>query len=480
MQGHGQAFAQVAFQMLAKKTVPSPDLACHACLCAYFHYMTKPPIARAVAVPARRVSRLGRLGAMAAGVAGNMALGGIAQLGQGHRPNMRDLLLTPRNFNNIANQLAHMRGAAMKIGQLMSMDTGDVLPPEIAQIMARLRDNAHIMPPAQLKKVLNTQWPTGWLSQFAKFDVHPIAAASIGQVHRAHLKTGEDLAIKVQYPGVAQSIDSDVANVGALIRMSGLLPKGFDLAPYLEEGRAQLHDETDYLREADNLALFGRLLADDPGFLVPLNIPEWSTPQILAMTHVTGLPIEDAVTQPQHIRDQIAHALIDLTLREMFQFGVMQTDPNFANYLYDPAAARVVLLDFGATRVIAPTVIDQYRRLITAGLNRDTAAVTDISLEIGFIAPDTPATHSTHIVQMIQLVMDTLCNQRPLAFAETQLSHQMQAHGLALADDGFVPPPLPIDVVLLQRKFGGMFLLARRLQARVDVVALLHHSLEQC
>ena len=432
---------------------------------------------RAVAVPARRVSRLGRLGAMTAGIAGNMAIGGIAQLGQGQRPNMRKLLLTPRNFNNIANQLAHMRGAAMKIGQLMSMDTGDVLPPEIAQIMARLRDNAHTMPPAQLKKVLNTEWPAQWLKSFAKFDVHPIAAASIGQVHRAQLKDGRDLAIKVQYPGVAQSIDSDVANVGALIRMSGLLPKGFDLAPYLEEGRKQLHEETDYAREGESLALFGRLMGDDPGFRVPGHIPEWSTRQILAMTHVTGIPIETAIDQPQETRDQIAHALIDLTLRELFQFGIMQTDPNFANYMYDPASGEIVLLDFGATRTLAPNVIDQYRRLIDAGLESDPATLAEISTQIGFFAADTAAQHSTRIVQMIQVVMDMLVQNRPFDFTDTALSRQMQEHGMALADDGFVPPPLPIDVLLLQRKFGGMFLLANRLGARVDVAGLLNHHL---
>ena len=414
---------------------------------------------------------------MTAGIAGNMALNGVAQLGQGRRPSMRGLLLTPQNITRVADQLAKMRGAAMKIGQLMSMDTGDVLPPELAQIMARLRDNAHSMPPAQLKQVLNTQWRENWLGAFQKFDVRPIAAASIGQVHRAQLKDGRDLAIKVQYPGVARSIDSDVANVGALIRMSGLVPKGIDLAPYLEEARKQLHEETDYAREGAQLAEFGRLLEDAEQFVVPQMHADWSTPNILAMEYVAGIPIEEAVSEPQDRRDQIAHDLIELTLKELFDFGLMQTDPNFANYLYDPDSGRIVLLDFGATRAIDPATADQYRRLMRAGLADDPEALTGVALEIGFISSQTQETHRAQVIRMIRLVFSALKDGPKVDFTKKDLSQQMQAEGMALAESGFVPPPLPIDVLLLQRKFGGMFLLAARLGAKVDVIEVLKQAL---
>jgi len=355
--------------------------------------MDDTPDQSGLAVPSGRLARFTRLGSMTAGVAGSMAVNGVAQLGRGRRPVMRDLLLTPRNIGRVADELAKMRGAAMKIGQLMSMDTGDVLPPELAQIMARLRDDAHFMPPAQLKQVLNAQWRPNWLRDFQKFDVRPIAAASIGQVHRARLKDGRDLAVKVQYPGVAQSIDSDVANVGALIKMSGLLPKGFALDPYLEDARKQLHEETDYAREGAQLARFGALLEGHRDFTVPALQPDWSTPDILAMTYVPGAAIEDLHDASQEVRDAVATALIKLTLEELFRFGLMQTDPNFANYRYDAATGRIVLLDFGATREIAPEIQRQYRDLMHAGLAGDRDAMCAAITEIGFVTAETAADH---------------------------------------------------------------------------------------
>ncbi|MGA9412689.1 MAG: AarF/ABC1/UbiB kinase family protein [Roseobacter sp.] len=412
---------------------------------------------------------------MTAGIAGNMALNGLAQFSQGQRPNMRDLLLTPRNINRVAEQLAQMRGAAMKIGQLMSMDSGEILPPELAQIMARLRNDTHFMPPAQLKQVLNAQWSHNWLKSFERFDVRPIAAASIGQVHRAQLKDGRDMAIKVQYPGVAKSIDSDVANVGALMRVSGLLPKGFEIAPYLEEARKQLHEETDYAREANQLEQFSTLIAKRSGFVCPHLHRDWSTPEILSMSYVSGLPIDETLHLTQQTRDRIAERMIKLTLEEMFDFGVMQTDPNFANYLYDPETDQIVLLDFGAAREIDPKIAAQYRDLIAAGLGGNRPRIAQVAQDIGFFAEDTQDVHRDQIVDMIAFVFQTLAQARPFDFTRNNLSTRMQTMGMQLAESGFIPPPLPIDILLIQRKLGGMFLLAKRLGARVDAATLLEH-----
>lgn len=444
----------------------------------YFLAMTdKPTFGRAVPVPARRISRLSRIGSMAAGVAGNMALNGVARLGQGERPKMRDLLLTPGNIQRIADELARMRGAAMKLGQLISMDTGDVFPPELAEIMARLRAQADFMPPAQLKKVLQANWPADWLQSFSKFDVRPIAAASIGQVHRARLKDGGEVAVKVQYPGVAQSIDSDVANVAALIRVSGLLPKGFEIASYVEEARKQLHEETDYLAEGAHLERFSEMLADDDRFIVPKLHRAWTTEDILTMSFIESRPIEDAEGLDQKVRDQIAYEMIDLMLTELFDYRLMQTDPNFANYRFQPETSKIVLLDFGATRSLSREIVEQYRRLMAAGLDGDRDALTEVALEIGFFAADTEPRHSARVLNMMEMVFGAIADEPIYRFGNPELSRRMNREGQALSEEGFVPPPLPIDVLYLQRKFAGIFLLAAKLHAQVPVAQLVRRHL---
>lgn len=429
--------------------------------------------ARARTVPSGRLSRLARLGSMATGVAGNTALSSLKDLARGNRPNYREALLTPTNIRRIADDLARMRGAAMKIGQLLSMDTGDLLPPELAEVMARLRADADYMPPKQLKSVLTENWGPGWLQHFSHFDVRPIAAASIGQVHRAQTHDGRDMAIKVQYPGVARSIDSDVANVGTLVKMSGLLPKGFELDPYLDEARSLLREEADYRREAQSLMDFHRLLDGHEAFVLPQLYEDLTTETVLAMSYVASVPIEDAGALAQEHRDRIAEHLMELVLRELFEFGQMQTDPNYANYRFDPEGDRIVLLDFGATRRFGSQVAERFRQLIQAGLAGDRAALTQAAQEIGFLGPDTPPEYNEAVTDMIAMVFDSLGETALFDFADTGLTRALNAAGKDLAKQEIVPPPVPMDVLYLQRKFGGSFLLAHRLKARVGMRALL-------
>ncbi|MGR3433577.1 MAG: ABC1 kinase family protein [Shimia sp.] len=421
-------------------------------------------------IPSSRAARLGGLSTMTAGVAGRMAVGAAGELIQGRRPEMRDLLLTPANVGRIADRLARMRGAAMKVGQLISMDTGEMLPPELADLMARLRAEADPMPPRQLKAVLTEAWGADFVRRFERFDTRPIAAASIGQVHRARTRDGRDLAIKVQYPGVARSIDSDVDNVAALIRMSGLLPAGLRIDGLMAEAKAQLHEEADYTREAAQMARFAAALAGDDRFVVPEPQADLSTGSVLAMTFVPGRPIEAAIDGPEAVRDGLMTRLIELLFRELFELGFMQTDPNFANFLYD--GDRVVLLDFGATRDVPPALAEGYRALLRAALAGDRDGLAAAALRLGFYGPDTQAHHRAMVLGLMEEVFGRMA-QPVFGFADPGLMAALHERGTEMSRErDFIHIP-PTDVLFLQRKFAGLFLLGGKLGARVPVRALL-------
>lgn len=435
--------------------------------------MTSPNAPRGRAVPQTRAGRLARLGALTTGVAGGMAAEAARRIAAGERPRARDLLLTPSNARRVADQLAQMRGAAMKVGQMMSMEGGDVLPPEWAAILSRLRDQADFMPPRQLKKVLVEEWGADFLRLFRRFDVWPIAAASIGQVHTAEAKDGRRLAVKVQYPGVARSIDSDVDNVHGLIRMSGLAPKSLNLAPLMEEAKRQLHEEADYEREAQYMRLYAARIGDDAAFAIPAPQADLTTKRILAMTFLPGAPIEDLARASQKERDRAAASLMNLTLRELFDFRLMQTDPNFANYRFDGATGRIVLLDFGATRDIAPDIAEGYRAILGAGMAGDMAAVETASLSLGFIPSSASAEMRARMMAMAATVFQPLRQPGPFDFGDGALAARLRDEGHEFAMTHVIDEIPRIDALFIQRKLGGVYLLAHRLRARVDVNAML-------
>lgn len=421
------------------------------------------------AVPSSRLGRLLRLGGMATGVAGNMLVAGAQQLAQGKRPKISDLLLTPENALKITQQLSQMRGAAMKLGQLISMDAGDLLPPEIASVLARLRSDAHAMPERQLRAVLTANWGAQWQQRFVSFSFTPIAAASIGQVHRATTQDGRDLAIKIQYPGVRKSISSDVNNVASLLRLTGLLPKSLDIAPLLLQAKRQLREEADYEAEGRHLQRFAQLLADAPEFVVPTLHADLTTKNVLAMSFVAGVPVESMADAPQAERDRMLSLLVGLLFRELFEFGLMQTDPNFANYRYDPQSQQLILLDFGATRSFTPVFGQAYKQLMCASLAGDRDAIGQAGLAIGYFDGSTQAKHQMAVLDLFEIALEPLRFEGAFDFGRTDMAPRLREAGLALGlDRDFWHIP-PIDALYLHRKLGGLFLLAARLKARVNV-----------
>ncbi|HEX4857240.1 MAG TPA: AarF/ABC1/UbiB kinase family protein [Limnobacter sp.] len=426
---------------------------------------------RESAVPAGRLARLSRFGALATSVAGSVVKNGTLQLAQGKRPKLSKLLLTPKNALRVADQLAQLRGAAMKLGQLVSMDAGDMLPPQLAEILAKLRQDAKHMPRKQLLEVLEREWGKEWRAKVREFNLTPIAAASIGQVHEAISLDGEKLAIKIQYPGVRDSIDSDIDNVASILKFTGLVPKSFDLAALLAEAKKQLHEEADYLREAKYLAEYAAALGLDQRFDIPAVKAELTTPSILAMGFLEGVPIENMAHATQPVRDRIATTLFQLMFRELLDMRLMQTDPNFANYRYNTKTGRLVLLDFGATRSFRKELVDGYLDVMAAATAGSRAMLEQAAMRIGYFDSSTATHHRELVLDLMELACEPFRTQGSFDFGNTDLAARIRDKGFELGEDRKFWHAPPIDCLFIHRKLGGLFLLVSRLKARVDVAA---------
>ena len=435
---------------------------------------------RGLPVPRGRTTRLWHLGRAAGGMVAGALGDGARALARGERPELSRLMLSARNGERLADRLSHLRGAALKLGQMLSMDGDDVLTPEFSRVLGRLRNQAHFMPMGQLAEVLDSELGAGWQRSFSRFEFTPIAAASIGQVHAATLADGRRVAVKVQYPGVRESIDSDIDNLVRLIRLSGLLPPGIALEPMVAEARVQLRAEADYRAEAAALTAYRERLAAvaDPALKdlwVPDLIPELCGGRVLTLELADGVTVEALAGQghPQAVRDRVATRLSALVLAELFTLGRMQTDPNFANFLYDAARDRVVLLDFGAVRPVDARLAAGYRSLARAAVADDRDAVREAARGLGYLGDDTPPDLADALAELILLAGEPLRAPGVYDFSATDLFERVSALGESLVRGrGFnrTPPP---QTLFLHRKMVGTFLLCRRLRARIHMPDLL-------
>jgi predicted unusual protein kinase regulating ubiquinone biosynthesis (AarF/ABC1/UbiB family) len=291
-------------------------------------------------------------------------------------------------------------------------------------------------------------------------------------VHRATTQDGRDLALKIQYPGVARSIAGDVDNVAALLRLFNLLPLDLDVEGIATEAKRQLAQEADYVSEARFLERYARLVADEPTLLVPRVHWDLTTPRVMAMDFVEGEPLDVLDDAPQAWRDAVGSILERLLFRELFEFRVMQTDPNFANYLYQPATGRVALLDFGATQRFGAAFVANYARITRDVINGDRAAVAREAIRIGYAAADDSAERTQAVVDVIFLACEPLRHLGRYDFPRSDLSSRVRALGFDLAfRRGLLRPPPP-ETIFLHRKLVGSFLLLARIGARIDARAL--------
>jgi predicted unusual protein kinase regulating ubiquinone biosynthesis (AarF/ABC1/UbiB family) len=440
--------------------------------------MASNPARKRSSVPSSRVGRLLRFGMLSGELALSTALATARQISSGKRPDVASTVLTPGNAELLARRLAALRGPAMKVGQMLSLQSDEIIPAEFRNALGMLRSQGYAMPDTQLRRVLGREYGKGWQQKFARFDMEPVAAASIGQIHRARRHGGRELALKIQFPGVARSVDSDVDNLASLLRRLDFLPVTLDVDAIAGEAKRQLHLETDYEGEARNLERYARLLADMPEVVVPRVDRSLTTRRILAMQWIDGDPLENLASEavPQATRNAVARILQELMFREMFEHRFMQTDPNLANYLYLPGTQQLALLDLGSVCEYPADFVERYRHVCRAVISGNVEGIREAAFAIGYASPGDPEPMVSGAVEIMQLVCEPLAHRGPYDFANSGLIGRARDLGLAVAFRGGLRSPPP-ETIFLHRKLVGTFLICSRLRARVNVHALIERFL---
>ncbi|KAK9369738.1 ABC1 family-domain-containing protein [Lipomyces kononenkoae] len=438
-------------------------------------------------VPSTRIGRIFHYGSLVTGMGLGAIREGVRRMGDSEASSNggqnQSLFMSPANLEMLVKKLSRMRGAALKLGQMISFQDSSFLPPEIQQVLTRVQDSADYMPRRQLERVMAQDLGPSWRDKFSSFEDVPIAAASIGQVHAAVLaSTGQAVAVKVQYPGVASSISSDLNNFAMLLSASRLLPTGLYLDKTIANARTELAWECDYIREAENLRKFGELLKDDPVFEVPGVIRDCSGPHVLTMERMWGVGVTKIDSLPEDKKDWIAGEIMRLCLREIVEFHYMQTDPNWTNFLYNEQTGKIELLDFGASREYPSKFVEDYVGVLKAAAHNDRKGCEFYSRRLGYLTGlESPTMLNAHIESILTLaepfMQDGKDEDSLYDFSHQTVTERVRELIPIMIRERLTPPPE--ETYSLHRKLSGAFLLCARLNAKVPTHKMFKEVVEQ-
>jgi predicted unusual protein kinase regulating ubiquinone biosynthesis (AarF/ABC1/UbiB family) len=374
------------------------------------------------------------------------------------------------NVRQMVEVMGEMKGAAMKIGQLLSTDP-DIVDSSFAERLSTLQRNA---PPMDYMTLLN-QFESA-LDQpidqvFSFFDPEPIGSASIGQVHRATLHDGRDVAVKVQYPGIAQSIESDMNHLGRMLRLGRVLMSKERADAFVEEARQTIMAESDYRQEAQNLLRFRTLFADWDSVRIPEPILEYSRETVLVMEFIEGQPFDQtlmAMEDPEE-RNQICAQFIDIYVHMVHDMHVIHADPHPGNFFLD-AEKRIVLLDFGCVRSLDVELADDLLRMLRCLWNNDMATLVDHYRRVEFGEPDLEYPSFDVLRDYHHILLRPLTQDGPVDFAA------FDPHGPARAmlakNPSLMKMVPPAQLLLYFRVLAGLKGMMTRIGAVIDVKVL--------
>jgi predicted unusual protein kinase regulating ubiquinone biosynthesis (AarF/ABC1/UbiB family) len=340
-----------------------------------------------------------------------------------------------KNALKIVERSKELRGAFTKLVQLLSM-RDDILPTEVLQVLSASQSSVPPMDYPLIRKQIIRELSHPPEVLFAAFEEEAFAAASLGQVHKARLKSGEDVVVKIQYPGVEETVKQDLKNVKALLQTFTLIGRDvmrqkIDQSDVYRELEERLHEELDYINEAKNIAIFQKMFRDDDEVLIPEVYPDLSSRRVLTMGHVEGYPFPTILGPgvEQSMKDWVAIKYFRVLWRQIFEYGILHTDPNPGNYLvtFHP---KLAMLDFGSIRIFPETIRTAYLRLARALLDDDHAAMAKCFVQLDYLDPGDPP---APMIQIMHIIFEPVLQDRrwnPRDYNSVERGMQIAAIGL--------------------------------------------------
>ncbi len=404
---------------------------------------------------ARRFLKLGGLaGRVGASVIGNQAAG-LVRSRSGRRLRTADNLT--RNAVRIAETLGELKGAAMKIGQMLSLHEG-LLPPEVAGVLRGLQKQAPRVP-AEVMEYEVRGAVADFDELFEWLDFEAFAAASIGQVHLGRLRDGRDVAVKIQYPLIDRIVTADLANLKTVFKRLVALFTDVDFEPIWVEVRDGLLAELDYLREADTIRRMIELHANVPEIIIPRVVDEATARSVLTMELTDGISAEEACSDryPAELRDRWGVVLAEFQLRGLFEHRLLHADPNFANFAFRDDG-RVVVYDFGCAKEVPATLARAYADAFVAVIEGRTGDLPEIFAGIGLAMKDGSPIAAELIEPYIALIVEVFRKSPPYTYGEAadEFYHEIVRLGFSDWDDK-ADMVFPENVIFINRSLSGHF-----------------------
>lgn len=380
------------------------------------------------------------------------------------RQQLRDDLAL-RTAQDVADTLGTMKGVLMKIGQLASYVDDGIAPPA-RRILGRLQDSVPPMSPELAAGVVEAELGARPERVFAEWDPLPIAAASIGQVHRAITADGQAVAVKVQYPGVAQTMAADLGNVALIRSLLKMAVPSQDVTALIEELRERIGEELDYEREAENQRRFAAYFDGHPTARVPKIIDELSTARVMTSELATGARFTEMLQWPQEEKDLAAETIYRFTFRSLYELLAFNGDPHPGNYLFEPGG-RVTFLDFGLVKHFTPAELSPLASMIEAlCLHGDEEEFRRAMERADFLQPGAPIA-TQDVVAHMALFYDSIRQRGPRTMT-SEYSSAVARRYVDFKNPLAAHAKIPRPYVLVQRINLGLFAILGEMNATAD------------